>query len=66
MNLKNFHIIFILAAILTCFGFAAWAFMADTSRVGDFRGIGGMTLAIGVGLIFYGLWFVLREAKRII
>ena len=63
MSLKAFHLVFIVAAILLAFGFAAWA-LWNYSEAGRMLhllyGIG--SAAAGVGLIFY-FKYVLRKLK---
>ena len=65
MSLKAFHIVFVTLSILLAFGFAAWCFTqyGDSRRNADLiYGLG--SVAVGVGLIFYGK-YVLRKLKNI-
>jgi hypothetical protein len=65
MSLKAFHIFFIAVATLICTVFGVWA-------VRDFRGTGNganlamgiMSFVCGVGLVWYGRWF-LRKLKGV-
>lgn len=65
MSLKAFHIIFIAASILLAFGFAAWCFVQYADHHRRVELISGIvSIAVGVGLIFYGK-YVLRKLKHI-
>jgi hypothetical protein len=65
MSLKAFHIVFVIAAILLSFGFAAWSLMtySDGRRVIDLV-FGVVSALAGVGLVIYGR-YVLRKLKHI-
>ena len=65
MSLKAFHIFFIAVSVLMAFGFAVWCFVnfADRHYWLDLLW-GALSLAVGVGLIFYGK-YVLRKLKDI-
>lgn len=66
MNLKHFHVVFILLSILCTLGFAAWVFLAAGEMIGTWGKIGGAVSGlVGIALIFYGAWF-LRKSKHII
>jgi hypothetical protein len=56
MSLKHFHLVFIFLATLCAFGFAAWAFFAAWAD-SVMRVPGGFSVALGVFLIAYGVWF---------
>jgi len=65
MSLKAFHIVLVVASVLLAFGFGAWWL------VGYFEGgeltdliFGVLSVLAGVGLIFYGRYF-LRKLKHI-
>jgi len=66
MSLKAFHIVFIVASLLLCLGFAAWAFdnyfEGDGVRVNLIYGVASL-IAAG-GLLVYGKYF-LRKLKHI-
>jgi hypothetical protein len=65
MSLKAFHLVFVVAAILLSFGFAAWSLMtySDGRRLIDL--VFGLVSALsGVGLVVYGR-YVLRKLKHI-
>jgi hypothetical protein len=67
MSLKGFHVIFIILAVLCAFGFFAWTKME--SEVAAKMGVLGMGLwsgVIGVLLLVYGIWFVVKKSKTII
>ena len=59
MSLKAFHIVFVFVSTLLSLGFGVWAIMEYRSS-GDVAalvcGIG--SFAGGVGLMFYGRWFL--------
>ena len=60
MSLKIFHILFIVLSILLAALCAAWSFVNQTSFA-----FGVASAAVGVGLMFYGVWF-LKKSKKII
>lgn len=59
MSLKAFHIVFITASVLLAFGFGAWSLVgySDSGRAGDLW-TGVASVAIGIGLIAYGRYFL--------
>jgi hypothetical protein len=65
MSLKTFHIIFITASCLLAFGFGVWMLMAYRSPEGQTSDLiyGLLSLAAGVGLIFYERYF-LKKLKN--
>ena len=65
MSLKAFHIVFITASVLLAFGFGAWSLVgySDAGRGVDLA-FGGVSIAIGVGLIVYGRYF-LKKLRNI-
>lgn len=64
MSLKNFHVVFIFLAVLTCLGFGAWALLIDRLPE-SFRIMGWISASIGVLLLGYGVYFV-RKARKVI
>ncbi len=66
MSLKAFHLVFIVAAIVLAFGFAAWSllnyFSANGSGWDLAWGVGGV--AAGVGLVIYERYF-LKKFKNV-
>ena len=65
MSLKAFHLVFIVASILLALGFGAWEVKGwlDTRRTLDLVfGLG--SLGAGIGLIFYGRYF-LKKLKNV-
>ena len=59
MSLKAVHVFFICASIILCFMVGAWS-LQQYRLAGE---TGSLSLAVvfyasGVGLVFYGLWFV--------
>jgi len=66
MSLKALHLVFITAATLLSFGFAAWCFRAyatgEMARLGLILGVA--FLAAGLGLIVYGRYF-LKKLKNV-
>jgi len=66
MSLKAFHIVFIVASLLLCLGFAGWAFdnyfEGDRARADLVYGIASLFAA--AGLLVYGKYF-LRKLKHI-
>lgn len=65
MSLKAIHIIFITCSTLLAFGFGAWELnrYSTTQSVGDMT-LGVLSLVSGVGLIWYGKYF-LKKLKNI-
>jgi hypothetical protein len=65
MSLKAFHLVFVTASVLLAFGFAAWSLMNyfEAKRPVDLV-FGVCSSVIGVGLIFYGRYF-LKKLKHI-
>jgi hypothetical protein len=67
MSLKSFHIFFIVMAILSSLGFALWAFTLGGAAPGSAIGMMGIGSALlGVALIVYGVWFVVRKGRQLI
>ena len=56
MSLKQFHIVFIVMALLLTAGFSGWAFTRIQADTGVMM-MGGTSAAMTLGLIVYGLWF---------
>ncbi|HEY4643464.1 MAG TPA: hypothetical protein VIH68_01960 [Bacteroidota bacterium] len=55
MSLKHFHIVFIILSILLAFGFGIWSVNSyGKSQDSTDLTLGIISLAVGVGLIFYG------------
>jgi len=64
MSLKDFHIIFIAAAILLSWGFALWCFGDGAREVSGAAPLGGAALLVGVALLFYLRSFIKKQEKR--
>ena len=65
MSLKAFHIVFIVVSTLLAFGFGAWALKQYFSqRSTTDLALGIASLVLGLGLIWYGKYF-LRKLKHI-
>lgn len=65
MSLKNFHVFFIMIAMVITGGFAYWAlrdFMA-TTRIAQLA-MGLLSLVSAIGLTVYLFWFI-RKAKTL-
>ena len=59
MNLKTFHIVFVTISTLMSFGFGGWCWhYADANQSPGFRALAAISFVIGIGLIFYGFWFL--------
>lgn len=56
MSLKQFHIVFIVLAVLVSAGFAIWAFTRYQAEAGVVL-MGGVSAVIAVGLAVYGVCF---------
>ena len=65
MNLKQFHVFFIVVSVLCTLGFAAWIFFVAEMMGFWGKAAGVFSALLGVTLIVYGGWF-LRKAKHII
>ena len=64
MSLKTFHIFFISISVLLAFGFGVWSYIAYSNAGNVINLIGAiLSVVFGVGLIFYGSWF-LRKMKK--
>ena len=66
MSLKVFHLVFITAAIALAFGFGVWqllGYFSPEGRIWDLAS-GLVSLAVGVGLIFYERYF-LKKTKDV-
>ena len=57
MSLKQFHIVFIIMAVLSSAGFAAWAFTRYQVETGELL-MGGISAVAAVGLLVYGFRFL--------
>jgi hypothetical protein len=67
MSLKSFHVFFIVLAILCTLGFACWIFLASgVGQPAALRWWGGVSGVIGILLTGYGIWFIVRKARKII
>lgn len=67
MSLKGFHIIFLILAVLCTFGFYAWTLVEhEAAQNMGVAGLGQGSLAIGILLTVYTVWFVVKKAKKII
>jgi hypothetical protein len=67
MSLKGFHVIFIAVAALFSLGFSGWALTAPAEVAPAIvRGCGWASAVIGVSLVLYGLWFVIKKSKKLI
>ena len=59
MSIKDFHIIFIIAAIIISFGFAYWAFLQYIQlSSGSYMLTSVVSLLIGISLIIYEIKFI--------
>lgn len=60
MSLKAFHIVFVTAATLLCFGFGVWAIKHYGAGDGSGLelGLGISSLVLGCALIVYGRYFL--------
>lgn len=67
MSLKHFHVIFIVLAFLCDGGFFLWTHLEkdQAERLGAV-GIGMFSGWVALGLLVYGLWYVLKKSKSII
>ena len=67
MSLKGFHIVFIVLAALCSLGFALWIFVAPQHVVTESLQVAGwLSGVVGVALVLYGFWFVLKKSRKII
>ncbi len=64
MSLKHFHILFIVVAALFCLAFGAWALLARDVE-SAIRGMGMFSVALGLALAGYGVWFR-KKSRRVI
>ncbi|HSR66829.1 MAG TPA: hypothetical protein VLU25_02715 [Acidobacteriota bacterium] len=61
MSLKGFHIVFIVLSSAMAFVVGLWALQQDG---GGYTALAVLSLAMGAGLVGYGLWF-LRKLKHV-
>lgn len=67
MSLKGFHIIFLVLAVLSAFGFFAWTQVEhEAAQELGVAGMGQISCAGGIVLFIYALWFVLKKSRTII
>ena len=66
MSLKAFHLVFITAASALAFGFGVWSLRIYSSTEGGTGDLvfGLVSMAVGVGLIFYERYF-LKKLKDV-
>lgn len=65
MTLKAFHVAFIALATLAMAGFGVWSLHAYlTAREATSLFLGSLSLALAVGLVVYGGWF-LKKMKDV-
>jgi len=63
MNLRAFHIVFIVLSTLLAFGFGVWCLgFRPQGANGVYLGMGIVSFVVGLGLAAYGTWF-LKKAK---
>jgi hypothetical protein len=65
MTLKAFHVVFIALATVTAAGFGVWSLHAFLTQrgIGNLL-LGALSLAVAVGLVVYGVWF-LKKMKDV-
>jgi len=67
MSLKGFHILFIVLAFLCTAGFWAWSYMeAERARELDAVAMGNFSGSLSLGLLVYGIWFIVKKSKTIV
>lgn len=67
MSLKGFHLIFIALAVLCAFGFYGWTLWDTEAAIQQgVVTLGQVSAGIGVALLVYGIWFVVKKYKTII
>ena len=66
MSLKAFHLVFVIAAIMLAFGFAAWSLVNYFSAHGVAWDLvwGLLSVAIGAALVVYERYF-LKKLKNV-
>lgn len=57
MSLKQFHIVFIVFAVMVSAGFAVWAFTRYQAEAGLLL-MGGFSGVVALALAVYGVWFL--------
>jgi len=57
MSLKQFHIVFIVMAVLLSAGFAAWAFTRHPVEL-EVLVMGVISVVATLSLMVYGVWFL--------
>ena len=67
MSLKGFHVVFIVLASLCSLGFAAWTLTAPAEVSTVAVRAGGLTSGVlGILLVLYGIWFVVKKSRNLI
>lgn len=65
MSLKGFHILFITLATLLTLGLGVWCVRAYLAERADlYIGLGGLSFAAAVALVWYGIHFF-KKIKRL-
>ena len=67
MSLKGFHVIFIVLAVACAFGFYAWTrYENEAAATMGVTGLGQGSGVVGILLLIYGVWFVVKKSRSII
>lgn len=67
MNLKAFHIVFVIAASLVSFVFGGWAWRyGATNESALYQAASVASFAAGLALIVYGFWFWRKISRRVV
>ena len=62
MSLKAFHVFFVSLSIAIAFFFGAWAVFPEAGRGDLLFWLGILSMAAGVSLLFYLIWFIRKMA----
>lgn len=65
MSLKNFHVVFIIASLILCFGFAFWTYRApEEIKSHSITLLGILSFVCGLALTGYLIYFF-RFSKKV-
>lgn len=64
MSLRDFHILFLILAVLCTGGFWAWTnFMPEVAEETNSMVVGNLSGSLALGLMVYAIWFVFVKSK---
>lgn len=65
MSLRDFHILFLVLALLCSAGFWGWTMlMPEVARETNAVVMGNLSGSLAIGLLIYTFWFVFVKSKK--